>query len=308
MKAQFRSIDCIGGSRPARLQIGFYVTNDSGQQGTFFEFKGQLRIPSKDGGFNFLYLGDLNNISNQTISIAPNMQSPVDLTFILDPYTKNIIEEQRDGDLTFLFYLTAYRVQVDASHFNIQNEQTQVLNDRGETLIRIPRSQWADILQDAGYGKLQIIEMPIDYVKIINSTEKLGKEGIEDRFKKSAQHLKIVMNKMNDGNWSEAVGECRLVLDNLRKDTVKDEKGENVSPIKVIENILKKSGLPSENIDGFKQLIERLYSYTSMKHHIVTGEEKEEILIPMGKEDALFVVSSTVTILNLLTKKYLRNV
>jgi asparagine N-glycosylation enzyme membrane subunit Stt3 len=202
-------------------------------------------------------------------------------------------------------YISAYKIQVDAPRINIQNEQCQVVTDTGLNYIKIPRSLWVDFLQEAGYNKFQIIEIPIDYSDIISNAKKFKQQGIEDRFKKAAQQLEIVMKKMDEGNWADAVGECRLVIDNFRKGTVKDDDGGEISPLKIIEKILKRSGFPSENVEGFKQMIERIYAYSSMKYHIKVNGEDEEIIISMGREDALFVVSNTVTILNLLTRKYI---
>lgn len=310
MKAIYQGLSYQGGTRPARLKIRFSVINDSGHEGIFFGFKGQFRIiNARNEAENYnTYIGELFDITNLAYTINANTQAPIELYFILDPYTKEVIEEQRLGNLRFNFNVSSFRIQTDNPKINMVNEGTQVTNDTGNNIIKIPRSEWTDILQESGYNKFQIVEIPIDYSEIINRAKNLGNDGIEDRFKKAAQHLETIMKKMDEGNWSESVGECRLVIDTLTKEQIKNEDGEFISIQEAIGQILKKNGFPDKNITSFKMLLVQLSSYCSLKHHVNLDGNEQDIIVPMKREDALFVVSNTVTILNLLTRKYISTI
>jgi len=114
--------------------------------------------------------------------------------------------------------------------------------------LRIPRSRWADILQEAGYDSFQIIELPLNYDEIITQTKDLSEIGLGGRLRKATIHLEHVIRKMDEGNWNDAVGECRLVLETLTKDKVLDENGERISADEAINRILKKKWISRKKI------------------------------------------------------------
>ena len=68
-------------------------------------------------------------------------------------------------------------------------------------------------------------------------------------------------------------------------------------------SLVQDSGFPETHVKSFRILMEQLNSYASLKHHVKIGEEEKDIIVPMGREDALFVVLNTTTILNVLLRK-----
>lgn len=105
------------------------------------------------------------------------------------------------------------------------------------------------------------------------------------------------MRKMDEGEWGEVVGECRIALEALTKG---NGAGRSIS------TLLESSGFPEKNVKSFRTLLEQLKTFTSLKHHAVVDGKAKDIIVAMGREDALFAISSLTTIINLLARKFLR--
>ena len=307
MMATYGSVEYMRNSRPPRIKFWITVTNDHNRS-IFFGFRGQVRLVPKDSdpslidGWSII-LNDVYDADNQIIDIDHDKSRQVGLDFILDPYQKIIIEDNREGDLRLRIYLRAYRIDNTEEKPSISQDTCQVSARYGID-IDIPRSQWADILSEAGYEKYQILEIPIDFGEIISYSKTFKGDGFQDRIRKASDQLVKIMRDMDEGNWRKAVGDCRLVLEALTKGNVRTTDGQTISTKKAISELLNKSGFPEENIRSFHILIEQIKSFASLQHHIKSESGDEiELPVPMEREDALFAVTTVATIINLLSRK-----
>lgn len=245
-----------------------------------------------------IYLGEAVDPHQTILNLRPKDSRDFYLDYTLFPYTKNIIEDIRDGDLQIKLQLRYYKEQLNEDGTRQSfNSQWGNVTQRRSSVIRIHSSQWSNFLSQAGYDSFQIIEIPINYEKIKASTLSLGDNDLQGRLKKATGQLDRIMVLMDEGRWPEAVGECRICLEAMTKgDGIRSE----------INSILESSGFPEKNITSFRMLLEQLESFTSLKHHAIVGDEEKELIVPMDREDALFAVSTLTTTINLLSRKYLK--
>ena len=311
MQAKYNDIYYVPNSRPPRIEFQITVTNDKNNRSKYFGFKGELRyeLSGKKAsltGDDFIKLGDLFDPRIQILDIQPGRSHTIFLDLILDPYQKNVIEDKRDGNLYIRIYLRSYRLELppESESKQIQTNDCWVSGHRHGNMIEIPTSKWSEIISEAGYEKYQLIELPINYDEIIGNARSLEGVGLQDRLRKASEQLTEIMKLMNEARWNEAVGRCRFLIEALTKGDIKTADGKTMSASKAISELLQRSGFPERTTTHFKELIERLKTFTNIKHHIKIGEEEREITVPMGREDALFTVTTLTTIINLLSRKY----
>lgn len=311
MEAKFERIEYVSNSRPPRIRFYINITNDGGEMFNVFGFGGDIRYKYlMKQQEHFFLLNELVDTEMSTIQLNPKGSYTLTLDYILDPYSKIIIENKRLGDVKFRIWLKYYFNKIE------QNGRIQPVNSTREEVrfgnsneIRIARSDWANILSEAGYDKYQLIELPLDYGDIIEFSKSLQDKGFQNRLLKAGEQLSKIMRKMDEGQWREAVGECRIAFEALTKDMVQNEKGELISAKRAITELLRKSGFPQNTIRSFNMLIEQMKSYTSLQHHIKSESGKEiELPVPMDREDALFAVSTLTTIINLLARKFQKQI
>lgn len=310
MQAKYAEVSYVPDSRPPIIRFYITITNDFPSRVNLFGFKGRLTYFVSPDKNESILLGHITDSAQDIFELSPNQSRELSLDFILNPFKKMVIEDTRVGDLYFRIYLRCYKLEIPqnaGAKTNLTSEQGWVQSSRGDHII-IPRSRWADMLSDAGYDKNQIIELPLDYGEIIRYSKSLSKKGLQNRLSKASEQLEKVIRKMDEGRWREAVGDCRGIIEMLTKGMVKDEDGKTISVEKAINNSLRRSGLPEKNINSFRMLIEQLNSFSSLTHHtIVNGKDVEEA-VPMDREDALFTVTTLTTIINLLSRKFQKQI
>ena len=311
MEAKFERIEYVTNSRPPRIRFYIDFKNNQGAPLTFFGFKGEIRYKYlMKQQEHFFLLNELVDTEMGTTYLQPKDSYTITLDYILDPYSKIIIENKRLGDVKFEMRLKYYYNRHD------QNGRMQPISSGNVEVrfgnsneISIARSKWANILSETGYDKYQLIELPLDYGDIIEFSNSLRDSGFQNRLIKASEQLSKIMRKMDEGQWREAVGECRIAIEALTKDVVQNEKGELISAKRAIAELLRKSGFPEGNITSFNTLIEQMKSFTSLQHHIKSESGKEiDLPVPMDREDALFAVSTLTTIINLLARKFQKQI
>lgn len=312
MKVRLEDISYVRNTKPPRLRFRLNITNDQGKKGRFFNFIGEVFYYREQEeeyiGDNSILLGNLIDIERAILDIIPKMSRETSMDFVLDPIVKNVIEEHRNGNLQIRLRLRCHRFELDAENnmIGLYRDDGSIVGSRGTKYFEIPRSQWTDILSEAGYDKHQLIEIPIDYQEIISSTSSIQDIGLGSRLKTATEQLTLILRHMDEGDWAKAVADCRVALEALTKGDITIE-GKSESAKMVIKKIMGSSGLPEKNVQSFNMLVERLKDYSSTQHH-VKSNSGEDIELPalMRREDALFMVTATATIINLLSRKYRR--
>jgi hypothetical protein len=312
MRVGLEDISYAKNTNPPRLRFRFNITNDQAKKGRYFNFIGEIfyYLEQEDEyvGDASILLGNLIDTERAVLDIEPRMSQIISMDFVLDPLVKNVIEEHRNGNLKIRLYLRCHRFEVDAegNMIGLYRDDGSIFGPRGTTYVEIPRSQWTDILSEAGYDKHQLIEIPIDYQEILSSTASFENGGFGNRLQRATEQLTLILKHMADGDWRKAVADCRVSLEALTKGEITVD-GNKESAKRVITQTLVSASIPEKNAQSFNELIERLKDYSSIQHHVKsTAGEDIELPAPMSREDALFVVSTTTTIINLLSRKYRR--
>lgn len=313
MRVKFIDMEYIRNTAPPRLRFRFTITNDGGLPSTYFNFMGDVSffLENEDSEFvgdDSLLLGNLIDTNRRIYEIKPAMTDDISLDFLLTPLIKNVIEENRDGNFQLKLYLRCHKFEYHPTGKipKFSGDEGWVFNPGGSTGIEIPRSKWTDILSKAGYDKFQLIEIPIDYQEIIGSTGSIQDIGLGSRLQKATEQLTLILRHMAEGDWAKAVADCRVALEAFTKGTITIE-GKSESAKTAINKIMLSSGLPEKNVQSFNEMVERLKDFSSTQHHIKSNSA-EDIELPalMNREDALFMVTATATIINLLSRKYRR--
>lgn len=313
MRVRFIDMEYARNTAPPRLRFRFTITNNGGLLSRYFNFMGDVSFfrekeDSEDVGNDSLLLGNLIDTNRRVYEMQPQRTADISLDFLLTPLIKNVIEENRDGNFQLKLYLRCHKFEYDPTGKipKFSSDDGWVYSPGGSTGIEIPRSKWTDILSKTGYGKFQLIEIPIDYQEIISSTSSIQDMGLGSRLKKATEQLTLILRHMDEGDWAKAVADCRVALEALRKGNITID-GKMESAQKVINKIMMTSGLPEKNVTSFNMLMQNFKDYSSTQHHIKsnTGEDIELPAL-MNREDALFMVTTTATIINLLSRKYRR--
>ena len=87
----------------------------------------------------------------------------------------------------------------------LRSQEVGVQSSTGERTVEIPRSVWDDILADLNYGSIFTLRFTFP-------PPPLGTQ-----LDKSIGHLKDAQKKVNDGEWSDALGSCRKAIEELQK-------------------------------------------------------------------------------------------
>lgn len=301
MRVKFSDMEYARDTAPPRLQFQLNITNDGNQKSKYFNFMGKVFLYLQDG-VSELLLGNLIDTDRSILALHPQRNVDISLDFLFTPLIKNVIEENRDGNFQLRLLLRCHKFEFDED-----NKISDFSRDEGSIFNKeIQRSKWTDILSETGYDKFQLIEIPIDYQEIISSTSSIQDIGLGSRLIKATEQLTLILRHMDEGDWGKAVADCRVALEALTRGNVTIE-GKMESAKSVINKTMLSSGLPEKNVTSFNELMERLKDYSSTQHHVKsdTGEDIE-LPAPMEREDALFVVTATATIINLLSRKYRR--
>lgn len=310
MEAYYNGVRYEETSRPPIIRFELTVKNNSQNRIKLFGFKGRLTYFISPDNKEKILLDYITSPIQEVLDLPGNASQDIYLNFVLTPFKKNVIEDTRQGDLQFQIYLYCYKIELSQAGKSVQ-DITRVdcwVHTRERLDITIPRSRWADMLSEGGYDKKQIIELPLDYGGIIGYSKSLSKKSLQSRLSKASEQLEKVIRKMDEGRWREAVGDCRVIIEMLTKGSFKDDDGETISAEKAINNTLKRSGFPEKNINSFRTLIQQLSNFSSLTHHITVNGKDVEEAVPMDREDALFTVTTLTTIINLLSRKFQKQI
>ena len=173
-----------------------------------------------------------------------------------------------EGGLTFL--------EVTTNQFNKQ--------------VEIPSSDWVhDYCPNLGIGRFVVIDIPLP-------EEISSKTDIQKKIKRAVKSANNASKNIRAGEWNQVIEDCRGVWE-LFKEQNDDE----------LKELLRKDKYTEEAIEAFLKAKQNLFTFTSKFMHTF-DKQKKKILpeIKACKEDAYFIYTTAMTLLNLLAKKSLR--
>lgn len=185
--------------------LGFYrlialvnVTTHNRQAGeevTVTNIRGEMYVRGKNPQDH--YIGRLQRLGSDSFiqTYQHTNDNNFSLEIELDARRIEAIEGIRLGE-DLSFSLTIYGVA-----YSEREKRSQSVNTTLQ--YRANQSAWIEILQQMGYRRTMLLEVP------------LLSEGISPLFKEAAEHLKTAQTHLLKGHFRDAVGACRDVMESL---------------------------------------------------------------------------------------------
>lgn len=168
------------------------------------------------------------------------------------------------------------------------NENDTLLYLRGDTShlpYTISQATWLhDFLPQFGMGKHLIYEIPKPDLDKLEGEMKVR---IEEAF----NSLAAMEKAKNRGEWNDVIEKARPLLELVRKK-------------EMVKKAFENAGFPEDSIGMFMGMLDNGFQYSAKFIHKVDLDGKTiRPEIPAQKEDALFIYSMAINILNTLLKK-----
>lgn len=160
----------------------------------------------------------------------------------------------------------------------------QVVEQQEEVPIIIKSSDWVqEFAPHLGIGNFVVAELPVPEIERTNQHP--------PKLTKAVEALSEIKAKIQAGEWREACEKARPVIELLNEPDM-------------IRSILNANGHPPEATSALVDALQKLHTYTSKFIHKV-GQDRKTLLpdIVPEKEDAYFVQSLAVSLVNMLTQK-----
>lgn len=306
--ATYLRVDGERSSVPPELRFRIRLRGEEGDDFTVFGFFGEVIFRTLQG--REINLGSLHP-RLEYIEAKPRTKRELYLYLDFDEYKRRVIEKERnDGDINFKirlgyqFFVLARITDVGNVVKDVNFSTMWVRTAEDDDEITVEQSRWNKILQQLGYHKRLLFELPIDFEEILSSIPKHPKAGLIRRIEVASKSFQKALNELRIGKWRNAVVESRKVYEALNRKKLED--GKNVK--EAIQELLLKYGLPKQNKDNITNIIENLWLYTSPTHHILDDEGniiKEDEPTMFGQEDALLTVATAGLLIKMLIEKLL---
>jgi hypothetical protein len=270
-----------------------------------FGLFGEVKLRARGGGD--VSLGNFHpNFS--AFVVAPTTKQELDFCLDFDENKKCAVEKERDdGDVSFGIWLNYQyfrhgKPEGEQRVTTVSSSGLSVITAEGSQVITVEQSRWNKVLNQLGYGKRLLLELPIDFEEVLSSIPKHPQEGLIRRIEVASKSFQNALSALRIGKWREAVVESRKVYEALSKKKL--ENGKDAK--EAIQELLLKYGLPMENKDNITNIIENFWAYTSPTHHILDKEGKfikEDEPTMFGREDAYLTVTTAGLLIKMLTEK-----
>jgi hypothetical protein len=194
--------------------------------------------------------GSLNPLI-ASAQIIPQQKTNFMLCIDLDNHQLEAVENMRNGgDVLFLLSLHVFYVEgprqgvTTLTYESFKERDINVVMPRWGSQLRIPQSEWVKMLDEMGFQRLKVFELPIQ--------EPPQGTAIDTSF----QHLKEALKSFNDGDYDDVLVNCRKAVEEIENkiDFAKllgsESKSEKVEGIeKKVKDFLSLGPHPGVSID-----------------------------------------------------------
>lgn len=194
-----------------------------------------------------------------TLNTKYNQGGTIVLLISLDLFRIEYMEERRSGDMPLRVDIIPWI----AKHYETTRKDKLSGYEQFETnyhqlSLLVPQSHWVDkVLPGLGYGKMQLLEVPIPATVIGASLARTVSE------------LQRSQDAMKNGDYNKALGSCRHALDTLS--TLIPYKGEVKNPTfadKIDFLLASLPGTPEgKRRENLARLLKDLWGFTSIPQH-----------------------------------------
>jgi len=316
--AQIAASPCIAFAEPF---LRFEIRADLNESHFLTSVYGGVAVCADESGNNPAILGMLYPDPDRDLLSFYNKQRTITLLLPLTKTAIDVIEEtrmknsRRDVYLKLRVFLAAIYLQAYVTPKAVPGGEELTVDWTGtdrrverdfriERVYRISSSDWVSIFQECfRVGKYALIEVPLELEEISKKLEHVSQRALVDRLVAAAKALVQAELLIRKGEWRQAIGQVRDVVEAIEKGTIEVE-GKQISLSEAVKGLIEKSGLPMEAGQHFSTLIDQLKGYTSATHHIVDRTGKIVDVEPsFDKEDAIFAFGTASLLLNILTNK-----
>ncbi len=164
----------------------------------------------------------------------------------------------------------------------------EVTTMKFERDLIIAASDWVqDYVPALGIGRSLNMELPMP--------EELDlPDLLKKRFKVVIDDLQKMLDDYKHGEWTDLIEDSRGVYELLKDETL-------------VRNLLTSDGYPSEAIDDICKCLKALWDFTSkFHHHLDKSKEKLMPELKSSKEEAELIYALSLTLVNLLARKAMR--
>ena len=209
------------------------------------------------------------------ISILPKGRSEATLYLDLDHHKINIVEELRKGG-DFIFKLDThvlYSKEEEDGRQRFSYGLIRVQSSSHKEDLEIPQSKWVRMLEDMGYARFRVIELPIPEPPKGTSIDK------------SIGYLKEALRSFHEGDYDDVLSNCRKAINQAEKILNKEELG----------RILKSSS-KTEKVSGIRAKIK---DFTQLGPHI-------SIDTKVDQRDAELALHCTTSLMRYLARNLIK--
>lgn len=164
----------------------------------------------------------------------------------------------------------------------------------------IPSSTWINDFQPRiGLGTFLIVEIPIltsELNKVDDNTLDDWQKEFKMRIEKALSILKDIDIELKNGEWGEAVKDCRDAIEPFKKNYTAFIK----------EMIFKTTGMDLDSAMKFTMCLDNIFDFTSNLHHQVNKSGKLSNYFTVDKEDAYMIYMITAGLINSLSRKFIK--
>lgn len=185
------------------------------------------------------------------ISISPQRRNRATLCLDLNYHMINIVEElRRGGDVKFILDTQVLYSQKEDGTEEVRQTNVRINSARGEEMLEIPQSKWVKFLQDMGYARFIVIELPIP------------EPPKGTAINKSLSHLREALKSFHEGDYDDVLVNCRKAIEQAHKKLTKQK----------LEGILQ-SPSKAEKIGSIQAKIK---DFTSLGPHVDTKVDQRD--------------------------------
>lgn len=306
MFATFLRVEGYRHSVPPRLNFRIRLQGLKNDEFTVFMLSGSVHLltPQRTA----IDLGCFHP-EFETFFVNPTMTKEFDFYLDFDENKRRVVENWRaNGDVSFKIWLNYHYYRLGKTPEgservkSIASNAVWVKTAEGSSKIMVEQSRWNKVLDQLGYRKNILLELPVDFEEILSQIPKHPQKGLIRRMEVASKSFKKALNELRIGKWRNAVVESRKVYEVFRKGKLENGKGVKDA----IQEMMLEHGLPKQNKDNITNIIDNFWYYTSPTHHIIDDEGntiKEDEPTVFGREDAYLTVTTAGLLMKMLIEK-----
>jgi len=236
---------------------------------------GSIHLKTSKG---FVPFGSLNPLLRLGFLYVDRPRSTFDLTFDLDNHKLEIIEEERrGGDLWLHMRVHVLYFDVKPQPFDkiLHGEDITIITADGSSELQVPQSEWVKMLEQMGYRRFRMMEIPIPKPP----------EGTVIDY--ALKHLDEAKKSFDEGDYDDVLSNCRKAVEEIEKAISEGRINLNV--------VLDQSESKAEKVEGIEKKVK---DFLNLGAHAIEAK--------IDRRDAEMALSFTISLMRYIAKKLIK--